>query len=80
MQLEAKKAAEDAAVGGGTNAVTPEQIANFIARWTSIPVTSFMPTGKEKLLRMEKLLVESVVRQLEAVRAVANAIRPSKSS
>ena len=38
-----------------------------------------MSTEKEKLLRMEKLLSESVVGQPEAVKAVANAIRLSRS-
>lgn len=78
-QLEAKKAAEDAAGGGGTDTVTPEQIAEIVARWTSIPVTRLMSTEKEKLLRMEKVLAESVVGQPEAVKAVANAIRLSRS-
>ncbi|EPQ60633.1 hypothetical protein GLOTRDRAFT_52989 [Gloeophyllum trabeum ATCC 11539] len=78
-QLEAKKAEEDARRGGGTDTVTPEQIAEIVARWTSIPVTRLMSTEKEKLLRMEKVLSESVVGQPEAVKAVANAIRLSRS-
>lgn len=78
-QLEAKKAEEDATRGGGTDTVTPEQIAEIVARWTQIPVTRLMSTEKEKLLRMEKILSESVVGQPEAVKAVANAIRLSRS-
>ncbi|KAI0365266.1 hypothetical protein BV20DRAFT_973459 [Pilatotrama ljubarskyi] len=78
-QLEAKKAEEDAARGSGTDTVTPEQIAEIVARWTNIPVTRLMSTEKEKLLRMEKILAESVVGQPEAVKAVANAIRLSRS-
>ncbi|KAF5375057.1 hypothetical protein D9758_000287 [Tetrapyrgos nigripes] len=78
-QLEAKKAAEDAEQGGGTDTVTPEQIAEIVARWTSIPVTRLMSSEKEKLLKMEKVLSESVVGQTEAVKAVANAIRLSRS-
>jgi len=77
-QLEAKKAAEDAA-GGTTNTVTSEQIAEIVGRWTNIPVTRLMSTEKEKLLKMEKTLSENVVGQPEAVRAVANAIRLSRS-
>lgn len=77
--LEAKKAEEDLARGGGTDTVTPEQIAEIVARWTSIPVTRLMSTEKDKLLRMEKTLSESVVGQPEAVKAVANAIRLSRS-
>ncbi|CDO71582.1 hypothetical protein BN946_scf184911.g52 [Trametes cinnabarina] len=78
-QLEAKKAEEDAARGVGSDTVTPEQIAEIVARWTNIPVTRLMSTEKEKLLRMEKILAESVVGQPEAVKAVANAIRLSRS-
>ncbi|SJL05615.1 probable heat shock protein HSP104 (endopeptidase Clp ATP-binding chain HSP104) [Armillaria ostoyae] len=79
-QLEDKKAAEDAtAEGGGTDTVTAEHIAEIIARWTSIPVTRLMSSEREKLLRMERILSESVVGQTEAVKAVANAIRLSRS-
>jgi ATP-dependent Clp protease ATP-binding subunit ClpB len=59
--------------------VTAEQIAEIVARWTNIPVTRLMSTEKEKLLRMEKTLAAEVVGQPEAVRAVANAIRLSRS-
>jgi ATP-dependent Clp protease ATP-binding subunit ClpB len=61
--LEAKKAQEEASGGGGGMAedvVTPEAIAEIVGRWTSIPVTKLMSTEKEKLLRMEKILSESV--------------------
>ncbi|KZT02700.1 uncharacterized protein LAESUDRAFT_815128 [Laetiporus sulphureus 93-53] len=78
-QLEAKKAEEDAKAGVGSDTVTPEQIAEIVARWTNIPVTRLMSTEKEKLLRMEKILSEQVVGQPEAVKAVANAIRLSRS-
>ncbi|KAF9270213.1 P-loop containing nucleoside triphosphate hydrolase protein [Marasmius fiardii PR-910] len=63
----------------GVNTVTPEQIAEIVARWTSIPVTRLMSSEKEKLLKMEKILSENVVGQNEAVKAVANAIRLSRS-
>ncbi|KAI0321337.1 P-loop containing nucleoside triphosphate hydrolase protein [Amylostereum chailletii] len=78
-RLVAKKAEEDSVAGGGSDTVTPEQIAEIVARWTSIPVTRLMSTEKEKLLRMERVLAESVVGQPEAVKAVANAIRLSRS-
>ncbi|EGN99962.1 hypothetical protein SERLA73DRAFT_180301 [Serpula lacrymans var. lacrymans S7.3] len=79
QQLQAKKAEEDETMGGGTDTVTPEQIAEIVGRWTSIPVTRLMSTEKEKLLRMERILAGSVVGQPEAVKAVANAIRLSRS-
>lgn len=78
-QLETKKAEEDAQMGGGSDTVTPEQIAEIVARWTNIPVTRLMSTEKEKLLRLERILGEQVVGQPEAVKAVANAIRLSRS-
>ncbi|KAJ7492625.1 P-loop containing nucleoside triphosphate hydrolase protein [Mycena latifolia] len=73
QQLEAKKAAEDAAIGDTSDTVTAEEIAEIVARWTSIPVTRLI------LLRMEKILSSSVVGQADAVKAVANAIRLSRS-
>ncbi|GJE86129.1 ATP-dependent chaperone ClpB [Phanerochaete sordida] len=76
-QLEARRAEEQAS--GGSDTVTPDQIAEIVARWTGIPVTRLMSTEREKLLRMEKILAESVVGQPEAVKAVANAIRLSRS-
>ncbi|KAH7930959.1 hypothetical protein BV22DRAFT_1053542 [Leucogyrophana mollusca] len=79
QELQVKKAEEDARLGGGTDTVTPEQIAEIVGRWTSIPVTRLMSTEKEKLLRMERILADSVVGQPEAVKAVANAIRLSRS-
>ncbi|KAI6031834.1 P-loop containing nucleoside triphosphate hydrolase protein [Pisolithus microcarpus] len=78
-QLLAKKAEEEANGQPGSDTVTPEQIAEIVARWTAIPVTRLMATEKEKLLRMEKILANSVVGQPDAVKAVANAIRLSRS-
>jgi ATP-dependent Clp protease ATP-binding subunit ClpB len=75
-QLEQK---EEASGNSSSDIVTPEQIAEIVARWTSIPVTRLLSTEKEKLLRLEKTLAESVVGQPEAVKAVANAIRLSRS-
>ncbi|KAF7306920.1 hypothetical protein MIND_00484500 [Mycena indigotica] len=78
-ELEAKKAAEDAEGGDQSDVVTSDQIAEVVARWTGIPVSRLMSTEKEKLLRMEKVLASSVVGQTDAVKAVANAIRLSRS-
>jgi ATP-dependent Clp protease ATP-binding subunit ClpA len=78
-QLQARKEQEEANDHIGADTVTPEHIAEIVGRWTSIPVTKLMSTEKEKLLHMEKILAESVVGQPEAVKAVANAIRLSRS-
>ncbi|KAF8622472.1 hypothetical protein AX15_006988 [Amanita polypyramis BW_CC] len=78
-ELERKKVEEDAAKGGGIDTVTPEQIAEIVSRWTGIPVTRLMSTEKEKLLKLDKLLANTVVGQPDAVKAVASAIRLSRS-
>lgn len=78
-RLDALERQKDVEEPSASDTVTPEAIAEIVARWTSIPVTRLMSTEREKLLRMEKILTESVVGQPEAVKAVANAIRLSRS-
>ena len=59
--------------------VGAEEIAEVVARATGIPVSRLMQGEREKLLQMEKKLHERVVGQDEAISAVANAIRRSRS-
>jgi ATP-dependent Clp protease ATP-binding subunit ClpB len=59
--------------------VGAEEIAEVVARATGIPVSKLMQGEREKLLRMEQRLHERVVGQDEAISAVANAIRRSRS-
>jgi ATP-dependent Clp protease ATP-binding subunit ClpB len=59
--------------------VTEEGIAEVVAKWTGIPVSKMMEGETEKLIKMEPKLKERVVGQDEAVSAVANAIRRSRS-
>jgi ATP-dependent Clp protease ATP-binding subunit ClpB len=59
--------------------VEEEDIAEVVAGWTGIPVARMMEGETQKLLRMEELLGRRVVGQDEAIRAVANAIRRSRS-
>ena len=61
------------------NRVTDEEIAEVVSRATGIPVSRMMEGEKEKLLRMEQEISKQVVGQDEAVSAVANAIRRSRS-
>lgn len=61
------------------NRVTEEEIATVVSRWTGIPVDKMLEGEKEKLLRMEEALHENVIGQEEAVSAVANAVRRSRS-
>ncbi len=56
-----------------------EEIAEVVARATGIPVSKLMQGEREKLLQMEAKLHERVVGQDEAIVAVANAIRRSRS-
>ncbi|MFP3853296.1 MAG: ATP-dependent chaperone ClpB [Anaerolineales bacterium] len=59
--------------------VDAEDVAYIVSRWTGIPVSKLMEGEMEKLLRMEERLHERVVGQDDAVRAVANAVRRSRS-
>lgn len=59
--------------------VTYEDIADVVAKWTGIPVTKMLQSEREKLLDLEAVLHKRVVGQEEAIEAVANAIRRSRS-
>ncbi|MFC5608051.1 ATP-dependent chaperone ClpB [Variovorax soli] len=59
--------------------VGSEEIAEVVARATGIPVSKLMQGEREKLLQMEDKLHERVVGQDEAIAAVSNAIRRSRS-
>ena len=59
--------------------VEGEDIAAVIAQWTGIPVQQMLETESEKLLRMEEELHRSIIGQDEAVSALADAIRRSRS-
>lgn len=75
--LEARQAAiKDPII---TEAVTPEDIADVVSRWTGIPVNRMLESEKEKLLRMEDELHKRVVGQDQAIHAVADAVRRSRA-
>ncbi|OGT70447.1 MAG: ATP-dependent chaperone ClpB [Gammaproteobacteria bacterium RIFCSPLOWO2_02_FULL_57_10] len=61
------------------NRVTEEEIAEVVSRWTGIPVSKMLQGDKQKLLAMEDALHKRVIGQHEAVSAVANAVRRSRS-
>jgi ATP-dependent Clp protease ATP-binding subunit ClpB len=61
------------------NNVTDEEVAEIVSKWTGIPVSKMLEGEKDKLLQMEALVQERVVGQVEAVTAVANAIRRSRA-
>ncbi|MDH5181739.1 MAG: ATP-dependent chaperone ClpB [Gammaproteobacteria bacterium] len=61
------------------NAVTEEEIAEVVAKWTGIPVSKMLEGERDKLLQMEDALHKRVVGQNEAVSAVSDAIRRSRA-
>ncbi|WP_313074762.1 ATP-dependent chaperone ClpB [Melaminivora sp.] len=82
------KDAQDSEAGGADAAprhkllrthVGAEEIAEVVSRATGIPVAKMMQGEKDKLLHMEEKLHERVVGQDEAIAAVSNAIRRSRS-
>lgn len=61
------------------NKVTDEEVAEVVSRWTGIPVAKMLEGDRDKLLRMEEILQQRVIGQLEAVTAVANSVRRSRA-
>jgi len=59
--------------------VGPDEIAEVVSAWTGIPVARMMETERAKLLVLEERLHQRVVGQDEAVEAVSNAVRRSRS-
>ena len=78
----AKAEEADKEKGGGTllrDAVTEEEIAKIVARWTGIPVAKLIEGERDKLLRMEEILHKRVIGQDEGVSKVASAILRSRA-
>lgn len=59
--------------------VTVDDISAIVGKWTGIPVSKLVESERDKLLRLEEELHESVVGQDEAVRVVAEAIQRSRA-
>ena len=80
-EVEVKLAEVDA--GGGEKLlreeVSPEDIAKVVSAWTGVPVSKMLEGDREKLLSMEDRIHERMINQHEAVRAVSNAVRRSRS-
>jgi ATP-dependent Clp protease ATP-binding subunit ClpB len=60
-------------------AVTAENIAQIVSRWTGIPVDRMLEGEREKLLHMETSLEQRVIGQEEGVRAISNAVRRARA-
>ena len=65
--------------GGLEGAVTADDIAEVVSRWTGIPVTRMLQSEREKLLHLEEELHKRVIGQDEAISAVADAVRRSRA-
>jgi ATP-dependent Clp protease ATP-binding subunit ClpB len=81
--LEKKLRELEGAEGKGTTmveeAVTPDEVAAIVSRWTGIPVDKMLEGEREKLLRMEQELGKRVIGQREAVDAVSKAVRRARA-
>jgi ATP-dependent Clp protease ATP-binding subunit ClpB len=60
-------------------AVTADDIAQVVSRWTGVPVDRMLEGEKDKLLRMEAEIGKRVIGQVEAVRAVSTAVRRARA-
>lgn len=59
--------------------VREDDIAAVVAEWTGIPISKMLSSEKEKYIKLEEILKQSVVGQDEAIKSVANAIRRNKA-
>jgi len=75
---EAMAALKDAG-GMISEEVTPEHIAEVVAKWTHIPVAKLMESERDKLMHMEDRLRRRVVGQDEALRVVSDAVRRNRA-
>ena len=60
-------------------AVTPDQIAGVVSRWTGVPVDKMLEGERDKLLKMEEALAKRVIGQKEAGIAVSTAVRRARA-
>ena len=59
--------------------VTDTDIASVVSRWTGIPVDKMLEGERDKLIRMEDELSDTVIGQSDAITAVSNAVRRSRA-
>ena len=84
LENEIKSIQEDLKKKQGDNAmikeeVTAEDIADVVSRWTGIPVSKMLQSERDKLLHLEDELHKRVIGQDEAIEAVADAVRRSRT-
>lgn len=83
LEKKLKDLSQTASVGKDGNLlkeeIDEEDIAEIVSKWTHIPVSRLLEGEKQKLIRLEEEIHKRVVGQEEAVKAVSNAIRRSRS-
>ncbi len=81
--LEKRLAVVEANDGGPAalvdEAVTANDVAQVVSRWTGVPVDRMLEGERDKLLRMEEKIAQRVVGQAEAVAAVSTAVRRARA-
>ena len=78
-RLKAMETGDGGPVAMVEEAVTPDHIAGVVSRWTGVPVDRMLEGEKAKLLGMEGAIAARVVGQVEAVKAVAKAVRRARA-
>ena len=61
------------------NAVTEDEVAEVVSKWTGIPITRLVEGERDRLLHMESALAARVVGQEEVIRAVSDTVRRSRA-
>ncbi|MFT9331046.1 MAG: AAA family ATPase, partial [Acetobacter persici] len=80
IEEETQKSQSDAGKSGlVSEAVTDQDVASIVSRWTGVPVDRMLEGERAKLLRMEDDLRKSVVGQEQALKAVSNAVRRARA-
>jgi len=84
-ELQAKLEEHNAKLAKGGEAallkeeVTEEDVAKVVSVWTGIPVSRLQEGERQKLVKMEERLIERVVGQGQAIKAVSNAVRRARA-
>ena len=71
--------AAKSATGLFRETVTPEEVAEVVARWTGVPVSKLLEGERQRLLKLDERLRARVVGQDEAVRSVAEAVQRARA-
>ncbi|MFD7826350.1 ATP-dependent chaperone ClpB [Kitasatospora sp. NPDC059803] len=78
-EAQERAADQDASASMVKEEVGPDDVADVVASWTGIPAGRLLEGESAKLLRMEEELGQRLIGQAEAVRAVSDAVRRTRS-